>query len=68
VSSSRRSSVGQRSVTNESFGGEWRSLQGSGESVEVVTPFPPASRWPPVTPPSKNEPLKPQDQEKMLTS
>ena len=30
---------GQRSVINETFGGEWRVVQGSGESVEVVTPF-----------------------------
>ena len=58
--------VGQRSVTNESFGGEWRILQGSGESVEVVTPFHRlalAARHAAF----KNEPLKPQDQEKMLT-
>jgi hypothetical protein len=58
--------VGQRSVTNETFGGEWRIVQGSGESVEVVTPFHRlalAAR----NAAFKNEPLKPQDQEKMLT-
>jgi len=58
--------VGQRSVINETFGGEWRIVQGSGESVEVVTPFHRlalAAR----NAAFKNEPLKPQDQEKMLT-
>jgi hypothetical protein len=57
---------GQRSVINETFGGEWRIVQGSGESVEVVTPFHRlalAAR----NAAFKNEPLKPQDQEKMLT-
>jgi len=58
--------VGQRSVTSETFGGEWRILHGSGESVEIVTPFHRlalAARHAAF----KNEPLKPQDQEKMLT-
>jgi hypothetical protein len=58
--------VGQRSVINETFGGEWRIVQGSGESVEVVTPFHRlalAAR----NAAFRNEPLKPQDQEKMLT-
>ena len=58
--------VGQRSVINETFGGEWRIVQGSGESVEVVTPFHRlalAAR----NAAFKNEPLKPQDQDKMLT-
>src|SRR5204862_276611 len=57
---------GQRSVINETFGGEWRVLQGSGESVEVVTPFHRlalAARHAAF----KNEPLKPQDKEKLLT-
>lgn len=31
--------AGQRSVTSETFGGEWRVLNGSGESVTVITPF-----------------------------
>jgi hypothetical protein len=58
--------VGQRSVINETFGGEWRIVQGAGESVEVVTPFHRlalAAR----NAAFKNEPLKPQDQQKMLT-
>jgi hypothetical protein len=58
--------VGQRSVINETFGGEWRIVQGSGESVEVVTPFHRlalAAR----NAAFKNEPLKPQDRDKMLT-
>jgi len=57
--------VGQRSVTSETFGGEWRVVHGSGESVEVVTPFHRlalAAR----NAAFKNEPLKPQDQEKLL--
>jgi len=57
---------GQRSVINETFGGEWRVEQGSGESVEVVTPFHRlalAARHAAF----KNEPLKPQDKEKLLT-
>ena len=57
---------GQRSVINETFGGEWRVVQGSGESVEVVTPFHRlalAARHAAF----KNEPLKPQDKEKLLT-
>lgn len=58
--------VGQRSVTSETFGGEWRVVHGSGESVEVVTPFyrlALAARHAAF----KNEPLKPQDQDKLLT-
>lgn len=57
--------LGQRSVTQESFGGEWRIVNGSGESVEVITPFHRialAARHAAF----KNEPLKPQDQERML--
>jgi len=55
----------QRSVTNESFGGEWRILR-PGESVEVVTPFHRLA-LPPVSAPSRTSRSSP-DQEKMLTS
>src|SRR5262249_59421550 len=34
---------GQRSVINETFGGEWRVEQGSGDSVEGVTPVHPVA-------------------------
>jgi hypothetical protein len=57
--------VGQRSVTQETFGGEWQVVHGSGESVEVITPFHRialAARHAAF----KNEPLKPGDQEQML--
>jgi hypothetical protein len=57
--------LGQRSVTNETFGGEWRVVNGSGESVSVITPFHRlalAARHAAF----KNEPLKPQDQQRML--
>ena len=57
--------VGQRSVTQEAFGGEWRVVQGSGESVEVITPFHRialAARHAAF----KNEPLKDADQARML--
>lgn len=57
--------VGQRSVTSETFGQEWRVVSGSGESVTVITPFHRlalAAR----NATFKNEPLKPQDQERML--
>ena len=57
--------LGQRSVTQESFGSEWRIVNGSGESVDVITPFHRialAARHAAF----KNEPLKPQDQDRML--
>ena len=57
--------VGQRSVTSETFGDEWRVVSGSGESVTVITPFHRlalAAR----NAAFKHEPLKPQDQERML--
>lgn len=58
--------VGQRSITSETFGDEWRVVvDGSGESVTVITPFHRlalASR----NAAFKNEPLKLQDQERML--
>ena len=31
--------TGQRSVTSETFGTEWRVVNGGGESVSVMTPF-----------------------------
>ena len=58
--------VGQRSVSTESpFDTEWRVENASGERVTVVTPFyrlAIASR----NAAFKNEPLKPQDQDKVL--
>jgi len=57
--------LGQRSITSETFGAEWRVSHESGESVEVMTPFHRlalAAR----NSAFKNEPLKPQDQEKVL--
>jgi hypothetical protein len=57
--------LGQRSVTSESFGDEWRIVSGSGESVTLMTPFHRlalAARHAAF----KNEPLKPKDQDRML--
>jgi len=57
--------VGQRSVTSETFGQEWRVVSGSGESVTVITPFHRlalAAR----NAAFKSEPLKPQEQQRML--
>jgi hypothetical protein len=57
--------VGQRSIISETFGQEWRVASGNGESVSVITPFHRialAAR----NAAFKNEPLKPQDQERML--
>jgi hypothetical protein len=31
--------VGERSITNDTFDGEWRVVSGSGESVVVMSPF-----------------------------
>ena len=58
--------VGQRSVTTEArFDTEWRVEQPTGESVTVMTPFHRlalASR----NAAFKNEPMKPQDQDKVV--
>jgi hypothetical protein len=58
--------VGQRSVTTEArFDTEWRVENPTGESVTVITPFHRlalASRHSAF----KNEPLKPQDQDKVI--
>jgi hypothetical protein len=57
--------VGQRSVTSETFGEEWRVVSGSGESVTVITPFHRlalAAR----NAAFKNEPLKSQDLNRLL--
>jgi hypothetical protein len=57
--------LGQRSVTSESFGEEWRVVAGSGESVTIMTPFHRlalAARHAAF----KSEPLKPQDQDRVL--
>jgi hypothetical protein len=58
--------VGERSVTTETaFDGEWRIQNATGENLLVITPFyrlALASR----NATFKNEPLKPQDKDKML--
>jgi hypothetical protein len=57
--------VGRRSITAETFEGEWRIPGGEGESVTVITPFyrlALAARHAAF----KNEPVKPTDQEKAL--
>jgi len=57
--------TGQRSVTSETFGSEWRVVNGGGESVSVMTPFHRlalAARQSAF----KGEALKVQDQERML--
>ena len=59
--------VGARSVTQESFDAEWRVANPSGDSVTVVTPFHRivmAARHAAF----KNEPLKPDEPEKLLKS
>jgi hypothetical protein len=60
--------VGRRSITSETFEGEWRigGGTGTGESVVVITPFYRlvlAARHAAF----KNEPVKPGDREKMLS-
>jgi hypothetical protein len=57
--------LGERSITSDVFGAEWRVANDAGESVTVVTPFHRlalAARHAAF----KNEPLKPQDRERML--
>jgi hypothetical protein len=59
--------VGARSVTQESFDTEWRVASPSGDSVTVLTPFHRiviAARQAAF----KNEPLKPDEPEKLLKS
>ncbi len=56
---------GQRSVTEEAFGAEWRVVNGTGESVTIRTPFyllAEASRQAAF----RNEPLKPNDHKRIL--
>lgn len=58
--------IGQRSITTEAYDGEWRVANGSGDTVMVITPFHRlvvAGRHAAF----KNEPVKPQDQERMVT-
>ncbi len=57
--------VGERSVTSDKFGDEWRIVQGSGESVTVITPFHRLA-WAARHAAFKNEPLKPQEQARVL--
>jgi len=56
---------GQRSVSNEAFGDEWRVVNGSGESVSVLTPFhrlAMAARQAAF----RNEALKPPDRQRVI--
>jgi hypothetical protein len=56
---------GRRSVISESFGQEWRVVNGHGESVTVITPFHRlalAARHAAF----KNEPVRPRDQDRAL--
>jgi hypothetical protein len=58
--------LGQRTITTESYDGEWRVANGTGDSVMVITPFHRlvvAGRHAAF----KNEPVKPPDQERMVT-
>jgi hypothetical protein len=57
--------LGARSITSDTFGAEWRVGADGSESVTVITPFHRlalAARHAAF----KNEPLKPQDRERML--
>jgi hypothetical protein len=57
--------TGERSVTSETFDGEWRVTNGGGETATVVTPFHRlmvAARHAAF----KNEPLKPNDVDRVL--
>lgn len=57
--------LGRRSITTETFEGEWRVAGGTGESVIVITPFyrlVVAARHAAF----KNEPVRPGDRDKML--
>jgi hypothetical protein len=57
--------VGERSVTEEVFGDEWRVVNGPGESVIVRTPFQRLAEAARLAA-FRNEPLKPQDQKRIL--
>jgi len=57
--------VGERSVTEEAFGDEWRVVNGPGESVIVRTPFQRLAEAARLAA-FRNEPLKPQDQKRIL--
>jgi hypothetical protein len=56
---------GQRSVTSDAFGREWRIANGTGESVTVLTPF---HRLALIARDAafKNEPVKPRVQDRVL--
>ena len=57
--------VGQRGATVESFGDEWRVVNGAGESVTVITPFHRLA-WAARHAAFKNEAVKPKEQERLL--
>lgn len=56
---------GQRSVTNDAFGDEWRVVSGSGESVTVLTPFHRLALTARLAA-FRNEPVKPQERQRVL--
>lgn len=56
---------GERSVTEETFGAEWRVVNGSGESVTVLTPFHLLAMTARLAA-FRNEPVKRQEQQRLL--
>ncbi len=56
---------GERSVTEDAFGAEWRVVSGSGESVTVLTPFHLLAMTARLAA-FRNEPVKPQEQQRVL--
>lgn len=57
--------VGQRSVTVESFGEEWRVVNGAGESLTVITPFHRLA-WAARHAAFKNEAVQPKEQDRLI--
>ncbi len=57
--------VGERSVTEDDFGAEWRVVSGSGESVTVLTPFHRLALTARLSA-FRNEPVKRQEQQRVL--
>lgn len=56
---------GERSVTDDAFGDEWRVVTGSGESVTVLTPFHRLALTARLAA-FRNEPVKPQERQRVL--
>jgi hypothetical protein len=57
--------AGERSVTDDAFGDEWRVVSGSGESVTVLTPFHRLALTARVAA-FRNEPVKLQERQRVL--